>query len=150
MSCPSQSIGLLLTVCPASEASSRPFDNSYCSRRSASVPTVSRRWYVPLAQSALQTLRSHYATHLTVIQFLQRSVRSLAFCWVSGTERCFACLRPGQSWSGLSGCGAIQGHLRRQEVIVTYVTHGHTPTASQILVACQLYNQQRRSVFIQS
>jgi hypothetical protein len=110
VSCPSQSIGLPLTVCPARSVFSAVRYHSYCSRRSASVPTVSRGWYTPLAQSALQTLRSHYATHLTVIQFLQRSIRSLAFFWVSGTERCFACLSPGQSCSGLSGCGAIQGH----------------------------------------
>jgi hypothetical protein len=29
------------------------------------------------------------------------------------------------------------------------VTHGHTPTASQIFVACQQYNQQCGAVFIQ-
>ena len=68
--------------------------HSYCSRRrSASVPTVSRRWYVRLAQSTFQALR-HCATHLTVIQFLQRSVRSLCI-W----HRALLCLS--EPWAEL-------------------------------------------------
>jgi len=112
VSCPSQSIGLTLTVCPASEASSRLFDTILLLSSSFSVSSKSVASLVrpPCPERFADPQGTHYATPLTVIQFLQRSIRSLAFCWVSGTERCFACPSPGQSCSGLSGCGAIQGH----------------------------------------
>jgi len=138
-----------LIVYPASEASFWPFNTILIAlvvvqHQCQQCRVVSM--YVRLAQSVLQALITlrHPSYGNPVSAAFHHIAGLLLGIWHSATWPVGALGR------AVQGCPAAEpSRAIRRQVIVTHVTYGHTPTASQILVACQQYNQQCRVVFIQ-